>query len=463
MRKRPLPHLNPLDPAERALQRRLFLEEQCSLQGELENLISSAETSPFTGKCEEDGVAAELAAYIDQVIEDYSPCPQSFNQLLRDTLVHSFFDSVQFHKNISHRKIGGSYFRHPAFLFHILLAAGCTDIQTFLTAFDHDIPEELQKIARREGNTQPEEQIIESILVNIRSQRYTTLRELGYSQLQARSIRNATSLQTACVTKRDGQLYYGYVGGIFAPTPLGLSKANQLRCMRVKYTDATANLMDLCSPQSALLRHDDITDEIIVHAFRNEDEERIRRLTQKTRRLGLPDSHPDTEHEELKGSDWMKTLYKATTVRQAERIWTLPKHTRDPVIAAIPLSELIIDTAQEVINHLCTYHSGGFPGQLTPQKVYEVHKEHLDYKTRGGYEGVTPAGSHQFDGLLSRFFDTSVRGDSTYIRSLDNDRVMMLRAAFAFRELGQRFHANPSFYLKGLSEQGLAITHPALV
>lgn len=288
------------------------------------------------------------------------------------------------------------------------------------------------------------------------------MRALGYTQQRARSIRDAASVQTARVTKRDGQLYYGYVGEIFAPAPDHLSKVKQLRCMRVKYADATANPMDLCSPQSALLRHDDITDEMIVNAFVREDKAVIRKLSAKTRYLGVQEHHPDTAREELKGSDWMKTLYKATTVRQAERIWSLRMRTRDFVIAEIPLSEVIVETAQEVIDHLCTYHCGGFPGQLTPQKVYDVYKEHIDYKTQGGYDGITPVGSHPFDGLLSRFFDTSVRGDSTYINSLNDDRVMMLRAAFAFRELGQRFHSDSRFYIKGLSKTGLEVVRPAL-
>lgn len=457
MRKRPLPHLDPLDPAERALQRRLFLEEQCSLQADLESLIYSAEREPF------QEISGELAAYIDQVIGDYSPCPASFDQLLCDTLVRSFYDSVQFYKDVPHRKIGGPYFRHPALLFHILLTAGCTDLETFLTAFDHDILEERLKLERLTGNEHPEEHVIRSILADVSSRRYTTLLELRYTHQRARSIRDATAAQLVSVTKHDGQLYYAYVGGIFAPTSLGLSKANQLRCMRVKYADGTANPMDLCSPESALLRQDDITDDMIVAAFRRKDKALIRGLIARTRYLGVLEHHPDTEHEELKGSDWMKTLYKATTVRQAERMWSLQAHTRDFVIVAIPLSEVIVDTAQEVINHLCTYHCGGLPGQLTPEKVYAVYREHVDYKARGGYEGVTPVGSHQFDGLLSRFFDTSVRGDSRYISSLNDDRVMMLRAAFAFRELGLRFHADPSFYLKGLSERGLVVAQPALV
>ncbi len=456
MRKR-LSKASLLDPQERALQRRLFLENQVTLQRDLEMLIHSAELAPF------DDVSGEILAYVDQVIEDYSPSPVAFDPLFRDTLVRSIYGSVQFYKEVPHRKVGGPYFRHPALLFHILLTAGCTDLETFLTAFDHDIPEELLKIARGKGNTKPEEEIIDSILADIRSPRYTTLRELGYTQQRARGIRDTTSMQTAHVTKRDGQLYYGYVGEIFAPVPANLSKANQLRCMRVKYTDATANPMDLCSPQSALLRHDDITDEMIVDAFSQEDNGSIRTLSARTRYLGVPEHHPDTAQEELKGSDWMKTLYKATTVRQAERIWSLGMRTRDSVIAAIPLSEVIVETAQEVINHLCTYHCGGFPGQLNPQRVYDVYREHLYYKVRGGYEGVTPVGSHPFDGLLSRFFDTSVRGDSTYISSLNDDRVMMLRAAFAFRELGQRFHNDATFYIKGLSETGLKVVRPALV
>ncbi len=446
------------DPDQRALQRRLFLEDQCSLQTDLEDLIRTVEEEPFSV------IAGELAAYVDSVVDDYSPAPDAFDQLFKDTLVRSIYDAIQFYKPVPSRKIGGPYFRHPMLLFHILLSAGCTDLQTFLAAFDHDIPEELLKIARRNGNEQTEENLITTLLSDVQSVRYTALRDLGYTQQKARNIRDATSSQTTSLTKRDGQFYYEYVGGIFAPAHPRLSQPNQLRCMRVKYADATANPMDLCSPEAALLRNDEITDEVIIAAFESKDKSQLQHLIHNTAYLGRPEHHPDTAKEELKGSHWMKTLYKATTVRQAERLWSLHrKNVRDPVITAIPLSEVIADTAQEVINHLCTYHCGGLPGQLTPALAYQVYKEHLDYKKRGGYEGVTPVGTHPFDGLLSRFFDTSVRGDSSYIKSLDDDRVMMLRAAFAFRELGQRFHSDPTFYLKGLSETGLRAAQPALV
>ncbi|MBI5002970.1 hypothetical protein HZC31_06290 [Candidatus Woesearchaeota archaeon] len=447
-----------VDPEERALQRQLFLEEQCSLQTDLEDLIRTVEEEPFSV------IAGELAAYVDNVVDDYSPAPDNFDQFFKDTLVRSIYDAIQFYKPVPSRKIGGPYFRHPMLLFHILLSAGCTDLQTFLTAFDHDIPEELLKIAQKRGDERTEEVFITEILRDVQSTRYTTLRDIGYRPQKARHIRDATSSQTTSLTKREGQLYYEYVGKIFAPVHPRLSRSNQLHCMRVKYADATANPMDLCSPEAALLRNDEITDDVIIAAFESEERSRVQRLTRKTAYLGRSEHHPDTAKEELKGSHWMKTLYKATTVRQAERLWSLHrKNVRDPVITAIPLSEVIVDTAQEVINHLCTYHCGGRPGQLTPALAYQVYKEHLDYKKRGGYNGITPVGEHPFDGLLSRFFDTSVRGDSSYIKSLDENRVMMLRAAFAFRELGQRFHSDSAFYLKGLSETGLRVAQPALV
>src|SRR3989338_7161775 len=447
-----------VDPTERALQRRLFLEEQCSLQTDLEDLIRTVEEEPFSV------IAGELAAYVDSVVDDYSPAPNAFDPLFHDTLVRSIYDAIQFYKPVPSRKIGGPYFRHPMLLFHILLSAGCTDLQTFLTAFDHDIPEELLKIERRRGNEQTEESLITAVLNDVQSMRYTVLRDLGYTQQKARNLLDFTSSQTTSLTKRDGQFYYEYVGGIFAPVHPHLSRPNQLRCMRVKYADATANPMDLCSPEAALLRNDEITDDVIIAAFESKDKSQLQHLIHNTAYLGRPEHHPDTAKEEQKGSHWMKTLYKATTVRQAERLWSLYRgNVRDPVITAIPLSEVIADTAQEVINHLCTYHCGGLPGQLTPKLVYQIYKEHSNYKKSGAYEGVPPAGAPPFDGLLSRFFDTSVRGDSSYIGSLDDDRVMMLRAAFAFRELGQRFHSDTAFHLKGLSEDGLKVVLPALV
>ena len=56
-----------VDPVERALQRQLFLEEQCSLQTDLEDLIRTVEEEPFSV------IAGELAAYVDNVVDDYSP------------------------------------------------------------------------------------------------------------------------------------------------------------------------------------------------------------------------------------------------------------------------------------------------------------------------------------------------------------------------------------------------------
>ncbi len=446
-----------LDPQERALQRRLFLENQITLQRDLEQLIHSAETSIF------DDVSGEIFAYVDQVIEDNSPCQRSFDPLFCDVLVRSIYDSIQFYKEVPHRKVGGPYFRHPTLLFHILLAAGCTDLETFLTAFDHDIPEEHLKLMQKRGDSRLEEVIIAGVLDKIQSNRYMALREFEYSPQKARSTSDACCSQINAVTKREGQLYYEYVGEIFAFSHPKLSKTRQIRCMRTKYADGTGNLLDLSSPEAALLRNDDVSDDIVVQVLSSKDPQAIKNLAKKTRYLSFPEHHPNTEYKELKGSEWMKLLYKATTIRQAERLWSLHTEYRDQVITAIPLAEVIVETAQEVIDHLCTYHCGGQRGQLTPQKVYDVYQEHLNYKKRKGYEGITPVGSHPFDGLLTRFFDTSVRGDSSYIKSLDDDRVMMLRAAFAFRELGERFHSDPTFYLKGLSETGLNVVQPALV
>ena len=114
------------DPEERALQRLLFLRKQVVTQFMLEDLVESVEKGSF----EEETMDGQLSAYVDQIVDEYAPSPQAFSLQLLDALVFTMYDSIQFYKDVPFRKIGGRYFRHPALLFNILVAAGCNDFET---------------------------------------------------------------------------------------------------------------------------------------------------------------------------------------------------------------------------------------------------------------------------------------------------------------------------------------------
>lgn len=345
-----------------------LLKHQHAVEEALEELIADAEQREFSA------VAADICSHLEYVCEGVVP---QLSLKKKNILALNTYTAIQLYKDVPLRKTKKRYMHHPLQLVNILLGAGCDDIITLLAALYHDVPEELFKLARKNDDTRSEEQIIRENVSDVGRATYLSLLE-DMTEARARHIASDVMQTVSAVTKKKDQLYYPYIGRIFSV--IGSSR----RAMHVKVADAVANVGELYSPKAALLRHDEIPFDSIVQAYEERNSLAISSFQQRTRGLGKRENHPKTEDFELKGSDWMKALYKGAVVLLAYRAWSLATGKRDRIVESIPLAQEIHDKAKEVLDHNATFHnSDRRKGHLCPQRCYDIWQEHLQYVDMG--------------------------------------------------------------------------------
>ncbi|PIN79672.1 hypothetical protein COV16_02865, partial [Candidatus Woesearchaeota archaeon CG10_big_fil_rev_8_21_14_0_10_34_8] len=130
-----------------------------------------------------------------------------------------------------------------------------------------------------------------------------------------------------------------------------------------------------------------------------------------------------------------------------------------PGILFQQLAQTTYHESETIINHLSTYHCG-IGSTLSPDGIYEISARHAEYETMGGYDKVTRAGDHPFNGVLATFFDTRVRGDNEALDSMMNNRHRMMIAAVALRHLASKYLTDSTYCLQGLDHRGLKPAAP---
>ena len=424
------------------------LEDLAAFHESIEELAELCEKRTY------DGVKDELESFLDFVIGSQLSKPLALNEQERKVVTCSLYDSIQFYKIAGTRKVGGKYIRHPIGVFVALAKAGCVSIRDLTLGLEHDIPEEYCSFVKKSGRTENEEILIAEAIAEAQKAAFFAYTRAGFDSARANSASRDIAFSLDRVTKRKGDIYYDYIGKIFSFEKEHNRSLQSAR--RAKVGDAYNNLEELTTPRAMMRRFDSISYDDIIGARDIETYEGL------TLELGRPENHPFVTDIELEAPAWMKTTFKAVLVLYGYRNWSLQAHRRDPVIENIPLAEMIKQRSREAIDHNCTYHCGGQPGQLTPEKVCRIYDEFELYKRSGGFRGVTHSGRIPFDGLFMKFFDTSVRGESRYINTLEHDRVTMTRALLVFEQLADLYVRDRKYLPEGFTRQGLVPSRAVL-
>ncbi len=429
------------------------LRELAEFHEGIEELVARCERLPYKK------VAPTILSFIDFAVETQTTARFNLPKRERNILAHSVYDCIHFYKVSDKRKIGGKYFRHPFGVFLTLVNAGAHSLQDLLLGLYHDVVEEAVSSEKEKKPLHFDEALVEkTVLENVRKTVYACYRQYGYSPLHASSFASSFVQKLYAVTKKKESNYCEYVGNIYAPHQSGVSLRSP---RRIKAADAYHNLEEVTTPQAMMERKDVVTLSDILAARHNERE--FSRLTEHAYYWSRPDRHPNVYARELEAPAWVKTTGKGIIVLYGGyRNWNLNGGRSDPVIEEIALAEIIRRRSMEAINHNLTYHNGGYPGQTTPELVCKLQDELENYEQNGGFRGVTLPGSSRYDGLFLKILNTSLRGESASINSLEQDRVTMHCMLLIFTKLADLYLKDQRFMPGGFTSEGFVGSPPII-
>ncbi len=429
-----------------------ILQQLEDFHQEIEELINICEENAY------GDIHDEIHSFVDFAVDSRTSGTFTLNNKEREVITRSIYDCIQFYKSANPRKVGGKYFRHPFGVFLALVNAGCTSVNDLLLGLYHDFPEEYQPSRNKKQAKNDEEELIRKALQDSRQAIFSAYSHAGFHRARAYFASKDIAFSLDRVTKRRDELYYDYISNIFSFDSVHDLALKSSR--RAKFSDAYNNLEEMTTPRAMLEREDNIAYDYILST--RDKPQQFADLERLTRTLSLEGRHPQVSDIELEAPAWVKTTFKAVLVLYGYRQWCLETGRYDRVIDNIPLPELIKQRSREAINHNCSYHCGGYSGQLTPKLICDIHDELNLYKKRGGFFGVTKPSSNHFDGLFMKFFDTSVRGETRYINTLEHDRVTMTCALLVFEHLAELYVKDNTYIPAGMTRSGLIPGAPIL-
>jgi hypothetical protein len=234
------------------------------------------------------------------------------------------------------------------------------------------------------------------------------------------------------MTRRPGATYFQYIGNLLdhaARTP---------ELIRIKLADRLDNTLDM---------HVDISDPIAGVDF---FEVVFQRLYVRT----YPGHHSDGGHpppSPLNGSERLYQLFKSAIVMSLVRQRGVGK--TDPTCGVLfeALARASMKESQRILLHIFDFHLND------AERQQALLMEVLRYAQAGSIDKVTlPQAGHRLDGLLFTCFqDPDQQTRMANLARLYADKELMVQAALAFVIIFQSFLNDPSYYVVGISEQGI--------
>ena len=109
-----------------------------------------------------------------------------------------------------------------------------------------------------------------------------------------------------------------------------------------------------------------------------------------------------------------------------------------------------INEAQNILLHIFAYHL------KDPQKQKAVLMDVMDYCNVGGIKRISAGGNYRLDGLFKNYFDYEIKMQlKNKLTELYNDKTLMAEAAVAFAAIFTNFLNDRSYWIEGISGQGL--------
>lgn len=423
----------------------------------IEELLRKIVNKPFSE------ARSAIEERIDELLETHD---KELSPETREILVIGYYRAAQVYSVAKPRRLGGPYFLHPEQTVNVLIGVGVSDPVTLLAGLFHDAVEEqlspfykeLQKTKKivhlKRGR---EDKKIGDTCNTIHTMLYGDLAALQISD--AKKIAEQVCETVNLLTRRKTERYYGAIDRFFNPLQLRFPE-NQQRAIIIKFADRLANTIDLVRADyttfPAEIRHQEILD-----AYDQNDTVKIRHLKTKAKRHAR--DHPPKTNGKFRGDQKLHPCFKNIIVLNQYREWVLAGNAAIPEVEEMGLAKKTEDTTEKIIDHLCTYHAANTV--LNPRRVYDLYTEHRAYEQSGGYERVTQPRSEKvegYDGIVQRFFDAKIRGNTRALAPLYKDRSLMLRAAIAFNHLSNRYCTDPEFHLHGLTARGIEPEPPII-
>jgi hypothetical protein len=162
---------------------------------------------------------------------------------------------------------------------------------------------------------------------------------------------------------------------------------------------------------------------------------------------------PATPHDDnvvINGADRLYQLFKNAVVLSLIRYKRL--HLEDPPANRL-FNALVVASkreAERVLMHIWGYHYQ----DVSQQRALVI--DTMEYVRSGGIDRVS-AGHHRLDGLFATVFDAPDRPvRKERLKILYKNKELMIEAALAFVILFMRFELDPDYYVKGITDQGIA-------
>ncbi len=269
---------------------------------------------------------------------------------------------------------------------------------------------------------------------------------------------------------------------------LSISQSDIENSAVCKFADRIANTREMRNPETEKQRRkrlgnleefsmDDIIDAFGVDKITGEtgwvNYEKVGELDDKSRLLKGPGTHPGNKKSKsyFKGNKRLYTLFKNIILIQSYRLYK-EEHVDIRRVDEIDrleatLLEETANEAQQIIDHLCSYHT---QSDLSVEKVVRVYQFYVEYRNNGGFERATSAkvditkdkledmGADMFDGLIEKIFDTRILGDKEPLQKIYRRKSIMLAAALSIKHLCEKYrnpYSTDDFVLDGMDHSGI--------
>jgi hypothetical protein len=233
------------------------------------------------------------------------------------------------------------------------------------------------------------------------------------------------------LTRRSDDTYYAYIGR------LARKAHNTPAVLRVKLADRLDNTLDMRVEVRDPLRGVDFFDNVFDVLFLKNHP-------------GYTPGVPHPPRTPIKGSHRLYGLFKNAillSIVRAERALH-DDRTADALLRAICAAG--IREAARIAMHIVGYHFRDV------RRYRELLLDTMEYCAGGGADQVNAPGTHRLDGLFKSRFDHSdpvVREQK--LEEMYQDKELMIEAALAFIVVFKTFIADPEYYIRGVSADGI--------
>ncbi|MEK6922149.1 MAG: hypothetical protein AABX82_09725 [Nanoarchaeota archaeon] len=447
---------------------RLDTEDDHNIEDTLNDIRRS---SAFT-----KSIVVGVSARIDDMLQVWPDDVHYLSDKTRHFLPRVYYDAIHATRNFPKRQLGDSAAKHFHDALLVGLAVGVSDLETQLTILWHDYIEDgitAERKRRINRNLSPLSE--QDLLLKFSRSQYNIIRNglcaEGMDRTEAHNLAlRVTHNVHEYMTRRDEQFYYRYIGHLFRP--VGIAKQKRRAIVIAKYCDRYANDRNLQNerPVDSSLS---ISYEDIASIFSNPDaygrvhlpeREALNKLRARFNRL----SYAPFPSSMLAPDKWISCTYKSAVLDTIYRLWTDKKPERSiPEVERIPLATLDQRQMYDLFTYVVNLMGPSIAELCFIDDVVLLHRAVIEYELSGGFHRVTEPAKTQltdydYDGFISTFLDTKVRGEEDNIKSLVENPFLLAKATIALYHWRHNYVRDRTHYITGLTGNGITLAPPVV-